>query len=346
MEPQTTICVPAEDGINVYSSTQWPDIVNIAVSEFLNIPENSINMAIRRLGGGYGGKVTRASQIACACALGTHLTHRPVRFVMTIESNMTTIGKRFALVSEYEIDVDDNGRIQKLINNFSEDSGCSQNDDVQMYTTIMFKNCYESDSWTVKSQSAITDAPSHTACRAPGTTEGIAMIEHMMEHIAYVTGKDPIDVRLANMNADNEIRKLIPKFLEDIEFANRKKAVEEFNAVNRWRKRGLSMVPMKYPIDYFFGYPAYVAIYHMDGTVAVSHGGVECGQGINTKVAQVTAHTLGIPLEMISVKSNDNLISANCTATGGSMTSEVVCFVSKQIHMYVSLSYLYIISYF
>lgn len=106
--------------------------------------------------------------------------------------------------------------------------------------------------------------------------------------------------------------------------------------MNRWRKRGISIVPMKYPIDYFFGYPAYVAIYHMDGTVAVSHGGIECGQGINTKVAQVTAHALGIPLEMISVKANDNLISANSLATGGSMTSELVCFVST---IFKSLKY-------
>lgn len=215
MEPQTTVCVPAEDGIDVYCSNQWPDLVNIAVSEFLGIPENSINMELRRLGGAYGAKISRASQIACACALATHLTHRPVRFVMTIESNMITIGKRYALVSEYQIEVDDNGKIQKLINNYSEDGGCSSNEPPQMGTTYMFKNCYESDSWTVKSQMAITDAPSHTWCRAPGTTEGIAMIEHMMEHIANVTGKDPIDVRLANMNADNEIRKMIPKFLEE-----------------------------------------------------------------------------------------------------------------------------------
>lgn len=85
---------------------------------------------------------------------------------------------------------------------------------------------------------------------------------------------------------------------------------------------------MKYPVDYFTGYPAYVAIYHMDGTVAVTHGGTECGQGINTKVAQVTAHALGVPLNMISVKAHNNLISANSSVTGGSMTSEVVCFVS------------------
>ena len=47
----------------------------------------------------------------------------------------------------------------------------------------------------------------------------------------------------------------------------------------------MAMTPMKYPVHYFsFAYPCFVTIYHMDGTVAISHGGIEMGQGINTKV--------------------------------------------------------------
>lgn len=216
MEPQTTVCVPIEDGINVYSSNQWPDLIHIAVSELLDIPESQINLSMRRMGGGYGGKISRAAQIACACALATHITHRPVRFVMTIESNMTTIGKRYAVVSEYDIEVDDDGRIQRLTNDFAEDGGCSLNETPQFGTVECFKNCYASSSWTVKSQTALTDAPSHTWCRAPGTTEGIGMIENMMEHIAQVTGRDSIAVRLANLEANSEMHHLIPDFLKDV----------------------------------------------------------------------------------------------------------------------------------
>lgn len=112
-----------------------------------------------------------------------------------------------------------------------------------------------------------------------------------------------------------------------IDFYNRKKEVETFNTDNRWRKRGIAVVPMKYPLEYFGGYPVYVAIYHMDGTVAVSHGGIEMGQGINTKLTQVVAHCLGIPLQYVSIKPSNNLIGANSFISGGSITSEVVCFV-------------------
>lgn len=120
-------------------------------------------------------------------------------------------------------------------------------------------------------------------------------------------------------------------FFVRIEYVKRKDAVDKFNAVNRWRKRGIATTVMTYKIGYFSLYPTYVAIYHADGTVVVSHGGIECGQGLNTKVAQVVAYALGIPMELISIKLTDNVIGANAQFTGGSFTSESICYVSHSI---------------
>ena len=88
------------------------------------------------------------------------------------------------------------------------------------------------------------------------------------------------------------------------------------------------MVPLKFhvPLSGLY-YPVMVSIYAEDGTVAISHGGVEIGQGINTKVAQVAAMTLGIPLEMVKVKPCSTLTNANTQTTGGSTTSEANCQV-------------------
>lgn len=87
---------------------------------------------------------------------------------------------------------------------------------------------------------------------------------------------------------------------------------------------------MEYPQPYFGMIPALVAIYSEDGTVVVSHGGIECGQGIHTKVAQVVAHCLNIPLSFVSVKRMDNVAGANSFCTGGSIASEAVCFAVKK----------------
>jgi len=177
-----------------------------------------------------------------------------------------------------------------------------------------------------------------------------------MEHIAAHLKKDPLEVRINNLlkpgdpmlrkyplthpkskikekifEGENTLVKMIADIKISGQYEDRKKSVTDFNMNNRWKKRGMAVVPMRYPIDYFTTFfPAFVTIYHEDGTVAVVHGGVEIGQGINTKVAQVVAHTLKIPLESVRVKPTNNLVAPNSQATGGSITSEFVCFAAME----------------
>lgn len=112
------------------------------------------------------------------------------------------------------------------------------------------------------------------------------------------------------------------------DFENRRNNVNTFNANNRWIKRGISLVPMKFLLEFYGTLQIYIAVYHRDGAVAVSHGGIECGQGINTKIAQVIAHTLDISIDNIFLRPTTDLIGANSAATGYSATSDMVCFVS------------------
>ena len=94
------------------------------------------------------------------------------------------------------------------------------------------------------------------------------------------------------------------------------------------------MVPVRYPHSYIgFKYHVMVSVYAHDGTVSVSHGGIEMGQGLNTKVAQTVAKELGISLDMIKVKATNNLVGPNNSTTGGSMGSECCSSVRlKLIH--------------
>ncbi len=97
---------------------------------------------------------------------------------------------------------------------------------------------------------------------------------------------------------------------------------------NRWMKRGISMVPLKFKLDIVgVSYTVLVSIYASDGTVAISHGGVEVGQGIDTKVCQVAALTLAVPMDKIKIKPCSTLTNPNSLTTGGSTTSELTCLV-------------------
>lgn len=230
METQTCLCIPIEDGLDVYSGTQWMDATQIAISEMLNVPNNKINMHVRRLGGAYGSKISRGNLIACASALAAHLLNRPVRFIMKMEANMNIIGKRYACVNFYDAKADDNGKVQELDMAYTENFGCSKNESrkyvrcrlkkiififnvtAMAVTTLFLKNVYDSQHYKIDARMAITDAPSHTWCRAPGTLEGIAMIENIMEHVAYTVRKDPFDVRMSNIPQNSPMRNYMNDF--------------------------------------------------------------------------------------------------------------------------------------
>ncbi|KXJ82609.1 hypothetical protein RP20_CCG012771 [Aedes albopictus] len=329
METQSCICVPVENEMDIYPSTQWIDLIQVAISQMLNVSENRLNIHVRRLGGSYGGKASRSVFVACACALAAHLSKRPVRMVLSLEDNLAAIGKRYGCHSKYEVSFSSQGKIEKLYNKFIHDSGSSYNE-TPFYINNYYPNCYANDSYKIEAFNARTDIASNTWLRAPGSVEAIAMIETIMDHVAHKTGLDPLDVRMANMAQGSKMIELLPEFRTDVEYDNRKAEIDRFNRQNRWRKRGIAVVPMKYQMTYLGALHVIVSIYHGDGTVSIAHGGIEMGQGLNTKVVQVAAHTLGIPMEMISIKPTNNLISPNAVCTQASYTSEAVGYAIKK----------------
>lgn len=159
-----------------------------------------------------------------------------------------------------------------------------------------------------------------------GTLENIAMAEIILERISYELNLDPFDVRLTNLDTVNhsDLQEMAETMKNNSRYAERKAAVEKFNLENRWKKRGLRPSFLRWtPFGYQY-FDVNMSVYSDDGTVAISHAGVEMGQGINTRATQICAYLLKIPLEKIQIKANDTIIGPNVFPTGGSITSQNV----------------------
>ncbi|XP_063993362.1 uncharacterized protein LOC135171021 [Diachasmimorpha longicaudata] len=330
MEPQSCVCIPTEDGMDVYPATQYVDLTHASIASCLGISNNRINISVRRLGGSYGAKLLQSTFISCACAVAAYVLNRPARFIMTIESNMMTIGKRFPVKHDYEVEVDADGVIQYLDQKTYHNVGVHFTDMIAAVTFSHCNSCYDKTTWNTLGYEVRTDIPGNTFVRAPGSTEGVAMTENIMEHIAHALGKNPLEVRLNNIAVQHkdELTKMIADMKATSDYDTRNEAINLFNKENRWKKRGISLMPLMYPVATYGQWNVLISVYPVDGTVAISHGGVECGQGIHTKVVQAVAHTLGIDIDMVNVKPTNNFVAPNNFVTGGSIATECVVNVA------------------
>ncbi|XP_046441655.1 indole-3-acetaldehyde oxidase-like isoform X1 [Daphnia pulex] len=336
METLVAACVPVEDGMDVFCATQDQEAVQSAVANCLNLRNSQVNVQTRRLGGGFGGKISRSTLVAVACAIAASELSRPVRIALDLDTNMALTGGRLPYYCHYKAGVNKNGLLQAVDLKIISDCGCSFNEGTAYIAASFAKNCYASKCWKITPLLAKTDTASNTHCRAPGPIQGIAIIENLMEHLAHVRKEDPLDFRLKNLNRSDEnefsaLQHIISEVRCSSNYDERHRQVNEFNCNNRWKKRGINLLPMVYPMYYSsYRYNVLVAVNRIDGSVSVSHGGIECGQGINTKVSQVVAKELGIDISLVSIKPTNTLTNTNGSVTGGSKTSELNCYAAMR----------------
>ncbi|KAJ8719961.1 hypothetical protein PYW07_012004 [Mythimna separata] len=325
---ETMVCVanPTEDRLEVHMSSHWLDGPQTMISRALNIEQNKIIVHIRRVGGSYGLKITRSIQGAVACSVVAQKLNRPCRFIQPLTTNMKAFGKRMPNVNVYEVAVNKSGVLQYLNTTNYTDNGIYINEPIVGYGFGVYHNVYDITKITYKAYNSVTDTPSTTFCRSPGTLETIANIENIMERISYELSIDPLTVRLNNINKTSYgiIIELLEALKTSSEYVSRKAAVDSFNTQNRWKKRGLRCSLCRWPPIGGLYIVVTLAVYHSDASVIISHGGIEMGQGINTKVAQVAAYLLKIPLEKIVIVGNDTINSPNALLSGGSITTDSV----------------------
>ncbi|CAG5117383.1 unnamed protein product [Candidula unifasciata] len=340
LEPQLTICTPTDvGGMKVKTTTQWIDGSLESVAQVLGLQQSDVTVEVERLGGAFGGKITQNFLVSGLCALAAYVVGRTVKMRVDIHTNMKMLGKRTPYYAEYQVGSDVTGKLTGVIITLYGDEGWGLTDvESSMFVQDWFDNAYYCPNWLFTPIPLKTNKPVNTGCRAPGSAPFIFVMESIMEHLAKSLQLDPLAVKQLNLYTSGQkdpagmvlnyvtIGEIVTQLKADINYNQRIQAVNDFNKANRWKKRGLAVMPMRFAIMWSGSqFNSHVIIHHGDGSVSVAHGGIDVGQGINTKIIQVCAYELGIPMSKIRVKKSSSTINANSYTTGGSITTELCC---------------------
>jgi len=341
METQSACAIPFDgQQWEVYVSDQDSNFTQASLALILGVPQHHINVKVPRAGGAFGGKLLRQCINAGAAAVAANAVRRPVRIQNERSDDMQMFGGREVIHFDYDATFDTVGVLDSMDMTMTIDPGWFYGDaEGDMTMAVGWSdNCYRFKNFKVTPKAAVTTTAHTTPMRAPGCLQSILAAEVVMEHVAKVVGK-PLDelrelnfYKLGDTTPFNDtigkegynwtIPTLWSQIQNDAKYAERKKAIEDYNAQNRWTKKGIAMSPVKYVMGIdFYSSGALVNIY-ADGTVLVSTGGCEVGQGLNVKVALCVASTLGAPLEKVRVGARETDKVPDNTGTGGSGTSE------------------------
>lgn len=343
LEGQITLAMPGEDGdVLLHCSTQHPSEVQHNIANVLGRPANAVTVEVRRMGGGFGGKETQASQWAALAAIVAVKTGRPAKFRLDRDDDMIMTGKRHDFIVDYDVGFDDEGRICGLDIQYAANCGFSADLSAAIADRAMFHtdNAYYLGDVEIRSYRCKTNLVSNTAFRGFGGPQGMVAIERIIDEIAMTVGRDPLDVRIANYYGTDERNttpyhmvvedNVLPELTRDIlaasDYRARRKEIAAFNAKSPVLKKGLSITPVKFGISFttsFLNQAGALIHVYQDGSVHLNHGGTEMGQGLFIKVAQVVAEEFQIDLDRIKITATNTGKVPNTSATAASSGADM-----------------------
>ncbi|HEY9678356.1 MAG TPA: molybdopterin cofactor-binding domain-containing protein [Drouetiella sp.] len=343
LESQAALVYPGEyNQLVIHSSTQAPSEVQQVAARVLGLQQNQVIVITKRMGGGFGGKETQATHPAVMAALVALKTKRPARIIYTIDDDMKYTGKRHPFQHDYKVAFDDEGRVQAL-EVFSYADGGASND---LSTAVLGRSLTHSDNayfipnMEVVGKICKTNFPPNTAFRGFGGPQGIIMIENIMEEIAAYLKIDAYDVRSRNCYGigerntthygqiveNNTLPRIFSELLETSDYKKRLEEVKKFNSESRTELKGISFTAVKFGISFtnkFLNQANALVNIYLDGSVQVSTGATEMGQGVNTNIQQLVAGEFSIDANHVRVMATSTEKNNNTSATAASSATDL-----------------------
>jgi xanthine dehydrogenase large subunit len=342
LETQSSLAEVDDGGqVFVQSSTQHPTETQEVVAHVLGLSSHSVTVQCLRMGGGFGGKETQANAYAAVAALGASLTGRPTRVRLTRAQDITLTGKRHGFHASWRVGFAEDGRLLALDTTLTADGGWSLDlsEPVLARAICHVDNAYWIPTVRIHGRVARTNKTSQTAFRGFGGPQGMLVIEDILGRCAPLLGVDPLDLRRRNFYAEGQetpygqpVRQTDravtawEQVMTTGDVTQRQHEIAEFNAAHPHTKRALAMTPVKFGISFnltaFNQAGALVHVYK-DGSVLINHGGTEMGQGLHTKMLQVAATSLGVPLSKVRLAPTRTDKVPNTSATAASSGSDL-----------------------
>uniref|UniRef100_A0A3Q2Q717 Xanthine dehydrogenase n=1 Tax=Fundulus heteroclitus TaxID=8078 RepID=A0A3Q2Q717_FUNHE len=339
LETNVTLAVPREDGeMELFISSQSPSDSQVTGKspKALGVPANRVLVRVKRMGGGFGGKESRTSVLSTVVAVAADKLKRPVRCMLDRDEDMLITGGRHPFYGKYKVGFLQTGKVVALDVTFYSNAGNSM--DLSQRALFHMENSYSIPNVHGQGFICRTNLPSNTAFRGFGGPQGLMVAEAWITDVAHCLGRSAEEVRRLNLYLEGEstpynqilhgvtLDRCWDECLSRSEYERRRAAADLFNRQNRWTKRGLAVVPTKFGIAFtatFLNQAGALVHIYRDGSVLLTHGGTEMGQGLHTKMVQVASRVLGIPCARIYVSETSTNTVANTSPTAASASSDL-----------------------
>ncbi|MEO5648284.1 MAG: molybdopterin cofactor-binding domain-containing protein, partial [Chitinophagaceae bacterium] len=340
IETQGAYALPQEyDSIKVYSSTQGPTAVQRHMAVVLGVPMHKLEIDVIRLGGGFGGKEDQATMWAILCALATFHLKKPVKYCLSRMEDIRMTGKRNPYSSDYKIGLSEDLEILAYEAFFYQNAGAAADLSPAVLERTLFhcNNSYYLPNVTATAYCCRTNLPPNTAFRGFGGPQGMFVIESAIAHAAGKLGIPASDIQAKNLIktgeefpygqlAESEAGACWEKACRIYDLDKIQKEVNSFNAENNFFKKGLSLMPVCFGISFtktMMNQARALVHVYTDGSVSVSTGAVEMGQGVNTKMLQVASLAFSIDPSKVKVHSTSTYRIANTSPSAASATADL-----------------------
>lgn len=340
IETQGAYTIPQENGvIRIYSSTQGPTAVQKAVSKVTGLPMHQLEVDVTRLGGGFGGKEDQANTWAALCALATHVLKKPVKYSLHRMDDMRMTGKRHPYSADFKIGLNDEFKIIAYNAVFYQNAGASADLSPAVMERTLFHctNTYFIPNVTATAYCCRTNLPPNTAFRGFGGPQGMFVIEAAIAKAADELAIDATVIQRKNLlqtgdelpygqKVVSEANECWDKAEGHYHLSALQNDVADFNKQNSIFKKGIAVMPICFGISFtntLMNQARSLVHVYTDGSVVISTGAIEMGQGVNTKMLQVAAQTFGISADKIKINSTNTYRIANTSPSAASATADL-----------------------